>query len=136
MAVVLALCLGGCGKNIPKADYSFSAKDFVTDCLHHDNELLTTIEKANKIYKNKRIEISGKIFFKLETGGDFLIVFDVPLHDVFIFKVSVRDKNVLDKLKEGDSVKMSCLFGRIACSGDNGIKFFFEFTDGVLIEKM
>ena len=140
MVIVLALCLGGCGQDtIPKADYSFSAQDFMRDCLlNHGKDLYDIMKEANKIYKNKRIEINGEIMLKSKER-DFQIVLGFRQVEKinFVLRVSVRDKNILDKLKEEDFIKMSCLFDRIALQEEKDEIFvYFDFYDGVLISKL
>lgn len=154
MVVVLALCLGGCGQDaIPKADYRFTVEKFVVDWSSNEvsnsrdvfqddyslEKLEYSVVKTDKIYKNKRIEISGKIRNKFEKNNDFQFLFYASPGENLFFapRVSLRDKNNLDRLKEGDFVKISCLFSRTHCQVYDGTFIIaFDFTDGILISKL
>lgn len=141
MVIVLALCLGGCGQDaIPKADFSFSAQDFMMDCfLNHDKEPAYSLVKANRIYGNKRIEINGEIMVKSKEG-DFQIVLGFRQVEKIksVLRVSVRDRNILDKLNENDFIKMSCLFEKVYLRHPKEEEsiFYFDFYDGILISKL
>ena len=153
MAVVLALCLGGCGQIVPKADYSFTAQDFVMDYFtnHYSKGEFDSVKivdklkvkKFDKIYQNKRIEISGTIEMISKTiDNHHFVTFYVPQGEKLAIglRVVVRDKNFLYRLKKEDCIKMSCLFDGIiedyGLIDKEGFIVWFNFIDGVLISKL
>ncbi|MCQ2361493.1 MAG: hypothetical protein MJ048_00460 [Acidaminococcaceae bacterium] len=154
MMVVMALSVGGCGGNeptVPKADYSFTAQDFVRDYFSNyygkgafDSVKIAdkfNVKKFDKIYQNKRIEISGIIEMITKTNDNHHVVtFYVPQGEklAIVLRVFVRDKNTLDRLKKKDFIKMSCLFDGIVENYEHKefLVVTFDFIDGVLVTKL
>ena len=144
MVFVMALCLGGCGQDIPKADYTFTTEELIDDCFQkHGTDIGESVLTAEKFYFNKRIELIGFVYsnskeYKFK-GPKFAVLHGRVSDKMAIwFKIVFRNEEDRNKFLEKEYVKLSARFKMLSGGEDSGGKYvvIFEFDDGIFLEKL
>ncbi len=143
MALAIIFCLNGCEAEVPNADYTFPAKEFVNDCIEkHGSNYADSLVEAEKFYCNKRIIVKGGVMAN-KKDADFAVISGGELGregktTVVVLRIAFRDEADRQNFEAKEYVKVSARFMNCTFNtkNPNVAVLTFDFDDGIFLGKL